>query len=762
MARKGVTAVAAIVLLVAPPNALAVGGTVETGTCQAGAQPLLWVLTSGAQNVYIVGSHHLEQEEVEPVAPSIMQAVGCADIAYFSTACTPGEGGLGHYMEHCKNYPISDRLDALSMRLTSQEVQGLQQALNAMANSAAPGCSAQAAALRSAASSLPSKDYRRSLRYLYLQATKVLDGARCSVHANKEAAASAEGGGFEGWLREQFGTARPTFGLEDIGAACKLIQGSTVAQDVALASVITQKFMNPHWRSNYTAREASLAQALKCGDLSELALMKDMLHADVLAEKNPVLVNQIISEAQANPERNLLVVLRAAHFLDFSSLKSAQTLLGEAGYNITRLSMTGLTCQKSTYEAPGAKDLGLCLLPPGVRQPESCTKFMTEWQLTLGEDKMRGRTKEDVGNCERCYTLNESCSCNFGWSNTSEFKSLCENTLVNGTRGQVLQLDLTRNPGSHRLGPGLAEKTVTGLKQNCYAETCDLQLLQESATRNWYKSDPDLNVGVVTLSPPHAGGNNDWSTPYVWVVLAVVAAFAAASAAMACFILPKTKKTKNTKRNVCLVSSEAEESQQEHWEEQQSQKHHDEAEEAPVTMPHWVDHPQDRKDVRQGLLTDSQQPAAASATTAPLEPSQAAYDTTLLKKVMEARHQLEDAGYEAVRDMQMQTLQGMTMQAMQSGIVGVVPQTGPAIPRTGASLAPPPSGYRSPTTPGAVGYAQSVPAGMPVSGAITPRPGFGAAAASLYPQQTSGVGTRPYQALSQGDGRAAYPYGRGH
>jgi len=150
------------------------------------------------------------------------------------------------------------------------------------------------------------------------------------------------------------------------------------------------------------------------------------------------------------------------------------------------------------------------------------------------------------------------------WENTGVFKNLCEATEVDGTFGKVYWLDMTRNPGSTRTGRKLAQKTVVGRYQNCYATSCDMSQLQSMATRNWYKDDPDLAVASVSirlLGDPYGSSAVDsggGGLPWFWYLLAVVLICLCIFGLIKVFLMPK-KSSKNGRGRYSSDFSEADE-----------------------------------------------------------------------------------------------------------------------------------------------------------------------------------------------------------
>jgi len=62
-----------------------------------------------------------------------------------------------------------------------------------------------------------------------------VDESECNVDEYSDNADTEKTGGYEGWLRERFGSRRPIWGLEDIQEQCQLLSGTTIAQDKKLA-----------------------------------------------------------------------------------------------------------------------------------------------------------------------------------------------------------------------------------------------------------------------------------------------------------------------------------------------------------------------------------------------------------------------------------------------------------------------------------------------------------------------------------------------
>jgi len=239
------------------------------------------------------------------------------------------------------------------------------------------------------------------------------------------------------------------------------------------------------------------------------------------------------------------------------------SLLAADGISTTPAGDGTLDCQVSDFEAPGAMALGHCLKPPSQNQPTSCTAFEITFDNLLGGDSMYQRTKAEPDSCKTCINSTVQCQCETEWSNTGDFENLCKSTEVDGTFGNVYWLDMMRNPGSTRTGRRLAQKTVVGLFQNCYATSCDISELQSMATRNWYKDDPDLAVASVSirrLGDPYgvaaADGGGGGGIAWFWYLLAVILVGLCIFGLIKVFLMPK-KGSKNGRGRYSSDFSEA-------------------------------------------------------------------------------------------------------------------------------------------------------------------------------------------------------------
>lgn len=526
------------------------GPACAAAPCEGEPQPLLWEATRGVERALLLAGHQEALASVQPLPPAVLEAVRCAEVAYFGVACTPGDaGGLGHFYEHCKNYPISNVRDSIALRLPKPLLKRLQKALFAAAGAAPAACVAAAGELWKTAQRLTSPDFRRSLRFVYLQALAVLDEARCTVDPMSPGASAAPGGGYTGWLRQRLAAAgRPVFGLLDPMSNCDLIQATTIHQDERLAASMARTLADAAWRAAHARNGRSFAEAAMCGDLQQLTSFAHRLHVDLRGHRNAEVARLIAAAMAAHRNATLLVVVPIHHLIDTGKTEGTLKLLTKAGYSLVRLSRSSnLTCTEPSFAGPGARDLGACLAPPGKEQPDSCKKFDAFMQRKLAADPMYGRNSTGE-HCARCLNSDEACACAFKWSNTTAFNRMCEETVVDGVRGRVLAVDLTRNPGSSRPGPGLSEKTLLASRVRCHAETCSVPLLQDVATRHWYSTDPDLSAGLVSLRPLSWRGKTASFLPASSLWAVVVATALIVGALVACFFAPKARKARSTRR----------------------------------------------------------------------------------------------------------------------------------------------------------------------------------------------------------------------
>jgi len=617
--------------------------------CQADSQPLLWEVAKGAQKVFLLAGNNENLEEVQPLPPSIVQAISCADIAYFAIACTPGEeGGLGSFYEHCKDYPVSDSKDAIALRLSADAIFELREALNAVADNAPAECAEEALKVQRIAGKLSSVDYRRSLRMVYIETAAVLDKAKCHVDPFTAGAHTAEGGGFEGWVREQFAaTKRPVWGLLDIDDPCKFLSSTTSAEDKGLAAFMSTNFVNATWRARFQQHSADLAQAIKCGDVDRLGQMQDLLHTDVFAKYNPMIAERIGKAMAIEPDKTLLIVLPVTHLFDTPKSSSVPKILSQSGFTVQRMNTDGLTCPKSAYIGSGAKELKLCLMPPGKRQPQTCMDFEDKINHNLAVNPTYGRVVEE-SECTECFDSSTPCVCSYYWANMTSFNDMCANTEVDGVRGQVWEVDMTRNPGSTRGGKGLTQKVVQASRMMCYATSCSTKLLEEHAKRSWYRNDPELNMGLVVLVKPGTRGSSivdlfgSW-----WFLLLFALVCLAVAACLARVFFWKRPRPKPPKRSTPLEPDEGPPAMSRRLTP------------APISVydGNLMRQPFPGSEPKHSLDKERQKRPAT------------AYDSTLLDRVMSARQELADAGAAAVHNMNMQTLQGLQAQAYSSGIM---------------------------------------------------------------------------------------------
>jgi hypothetical protein len=409
---------------------------------------------------------------------------------------------MGNFLAHCGYYPVSAKLDAIAKRLQPTTLVAIQGAFANIAANADPTCKDAADSLKASLPSLQNASFRMALYPYFMNAMKVLSGDTCQSGGIADES-------YEDWLRTQIEqNGRPTFGLEDVQAQCNVIQGNTVAEDEQLAQYIINTAGNLANLQQAKVNKTNLHSVLKCGDLSELAAQQQMfqalpwLHQKVLTSRNVAMVQEIQKATMQEPTKTIMVALGALHYADMSPTLGIPTLLSQAGFVVNRLAAsTPLNCQPSTntFKEKGAEDSGLCLAPPLTKQPASCLDFTAAFAKKISSDKMYGRIRDESG-CRICSNSSGACACEIKWSNTTAFEQLCH-IPINGTSGQVLDMDLTRNPSSVHTDAVMAQKTIRSITQECYATTCNIAYLQEMALGGWYSRYGNLAEGKVTLRP---------------------------------------------------------------------------------------------------------------------------------------------------------------------------------------------------------------------------------------------------------------------
>jgi len=505
--------VAALVLL---ENALALGAVTTADKALSGSpsterrllacngnvtRPMLWTATKGGGTFYLLGTYDLKAEDMNGAAapPAVLQALSCTDMGYFQLPCAAtSTGGMGQYFEHCRYYPFSVEKNSIAKRLSATDLAALQVAFSNMVDAAAPECGSAVAHVKASIPRLNSTDFRDALFPYYEVVAKLLDASHC---------AAGLGETYEDWVRSAFDRSnQPSFGLQDVASICEAIRGNSVEEDVELARYIIQSYGDPAKVQNALATKAMLAEVVKCGDLGSVAAMQNSfnalpwLSARMVADRNAAMVNGIQRALAMHTNRTILFSVGAVHLAGTGASKSIPALLVEEGFTVERLAANArLQCSPSTHTGPSAAKLGRCLAPPFETQPPSCLSFTAAFTQRLGNDTLRGRVRND-NECVDCSNSLSSCACEVDWGNQSAFEAMCAQP-VNGVAGRVLDVDLTRNPGSSFTGVDQSEKTIRAMSQDCYATTCNVKLLEEMALRSWYSNYGDLAKGKATLRP---------------------------------------------------------------------------------------------------------------------------------------------------------------------------------------------------------------------------------------------------------------------
>jgi hypothetical protein len=434
----------------------------------------------------------------------VRQAFECADVAFHELACSREvDGGLGSYFHHCDHYPLSStEADSIAERLPSGVVSNLQQATSTMLEGASEQCGVLVDRVRQAATDLSDASVRTTLTAFGQEALKVSSPNECALAVNYQS--------YEDQLRELFGSDRPTFGLVDVGVPCELQRGSnSVPSDVNDAETLTNDFNTRAWASMRRGIDHALQESVSCGNLEALAqnLTRSLAEGGTgpwffgrLNTINPDLTQGILQAQTQFPNKTVIMVVNVENLVDVSNIKGVLSRLRDSGFTVERLAAaTELQCQASTYRAQGSKELRLCVMPPGRRQPESCVNFTSVFQELLAHRGDNRTTDEEE--CNACKNTAEPCACTRTRNDDMGYRQLCQGTVVGDVSGQVYETDLIRNPGSAISGVHMAEKTVRNIFQDCYASSCDITLITQLVRRSWYQEDRLLLEAQAALHP---------------------------------------------------------------------------------------------------------------------------------------------------------------------------------------------------------------------------------------------------------------------
>mmetsp|Transcript_23694 Transcript_23694/g.51800 ORF Transcript_23694/g.51800 Transcript_23694/m.51800 type:complete len:818 (-) Transcript_23694:225-2678(-) len=531
--------------------------------CSTSPQSLLWSVTreNSSEQAYLLGTYPLSYK-LAPLDSTVEQVLSCADVAFFQLPCSLSEGGgYDNFMEHCKSYPTSNPEDAIALRLPSEEQSRVRAAFLNMLDHAPPACSKIKAKLQSWLSQVGSTEFRMTLQTLYLKAIEMLDPLSCELEGSSESSAES----LEDFMRARLAN-KPIWGLEDISLECGFYQGNTVEEDRRLGQRITAEFTSSSWLGNVSKQLQKMSEVMQCGNLD---LLKEIatgsgLHLPkfdetMLNARNKVLAKGINTQIVDNPGRTTLFVVNVQHLMSVNktgaTIQGIPELLQASGYTVERVD-GALNCKRSGLTGPGAVQTGRCLRPAMQIQPDSCRKFRSAFMARLGNDTEYGRHKDKSG-CLPCVNSTDPCTCEVTWTNRTAFDDLCHNLEVDGVKGIVYDMDLTRNPYSHRLGQALAAKTVKSLFLFCFASTCNIPLAEEIGLRKWYAKDPSLSLGKVDFRAPGESAMSyygsytgipgpfgvKWS-PLTWV-LALLAVIILIAMLVLCFRVPKRSSSIN-------------------------------------------------------------------------------------------------------------------------------------------------------------------------------------------------------------------------
>lgn len=312
---------------------------------------------------------------------------------------------------------------------------------------------------------------------------------------------------------------------------------------------------------------------VQCGDMNLLSQLEPSLSAlplvsERLWNRRTIDISNSIVNAltERYRDKTVLVVVDVTHLGSVNGQPGLLTRLQQAHIQVARVSASEeLSCPSSTFTEKGAAQRHECLLPPGEEQPPSCRHFGAEFARVLSQVK-ENRTS-DIVKCDPCQNSDTACVCEVNWFGDDQFRDLCTTTPVDGVKGAVYYVDGTRNFGSLRTGPGLAEKTIKGLEQKCFATSCDVGILEREQLRLWYASDPQLASGFITLRCTGANcpRSQQWHESlripgWFWLLLAAALVSLVVGVVWALHVLPKYRERKrNFSRQVVDEHDEAEE-----------------------------------------------------------------------------------------------------------------------------------------------------------------------------------------------------------
>ncbi|CAE7498536.1 unnamed protein product, partial [Symbiodinium sp. KB8] len=482
---------------------LVLGSRPDASDAECTSVPLVWKFMEGVppakRAVFIVGEYNLPESAAPLQGGPLSEALSCADVAYFPTGCsladTSNVTGVGNFMAHCSYYPVIREKDTISERVPPSTLETVKERLDRLPD-LVEQCqgSTLAVSFKQSIATMTNATFRKTLLKVFYEGLQAINPNWCTSTGQPN---------LDTYFRRKWGTRKPIFGLEDISVECQAFQGHTVQEDEELAEWMAVH-LTPEWAKKVSAIEGGMYEAFKCGNLGKLdellVELKDLPLASQrhLQYRNDNLNFGIKQAMAANPGKNMLFVIPLSHLVDAANRTGILTLLKQDNIDAIRQHVAS-GCQDSMWQAPGAAALDHCLKPPAQSQPPSCIQFEKQFGDILGKDVLHGRKVAPGPHCSACVNSSESCSCQMQWSNYDNFVNLCESTQVDGSHGRVYYLDMIRNPGSTREGTALAEKTVAGLYQNCYASSCEIPIIQQMATRNWYKNDPYLDLGSVTV-----------------------------------------------------------------------------------------------------------------------------------------------------------------------------------------------------------------------------------------------------------------------
>lgn len=518
------------------------------------AHPILWKVTGKGSTAYLLASYEVSPGVMEPMPQLVQQAMNCSDAAYFELACPLSDPNMVNFMRHCDFYDSREEKGTIPERLPT-DVTALQAGLVRLIDDVPAACKQQAEQLRPIVTSLGADTSRITVRALQERALRLLHPSACQQQSQA----------YEESLRRGFVNKKPVYGLTDVGKVCNQGRSSSIEEDQQLARQIVLDFSDKAWRDKVTSNFEAANELMRCGDLNGLTALQDVgdkdlklpwLSEDSLSTTNLVMATGIMRGLQKFPGKTLFIALGAEHCVSRGRATSTLELLKANGMKVEPQAgptQQQLDCQPSTMPLSAVQPPEHCIEPPDRFQKSSCMNFRRAFDAALGNDRSFGRQNSSM-DCKKCIGHPKACSCKFEWTNDTAFRQLCAATKVGNVSGRVILLDVTQNPGSKQEGNFTSQKTVYGIKQECEASSCDVELLEEVKRRIWFIiGDEKLvgaNVSFRLMGDVEMPGTSIFEGQWSWLLgVLITLAVLLCAAVVVCWLTHSKPKKKDKARS---------------------------------------------------------------------------------------------------------------------------------------------------------------------------------------------------------------------